>query len=453
MELNGKRVLLVGMARSGIAAAELLQKHGALAVLNDRKTEADFGGGLDGLKAIGCEFRLGEDPVALLDEVDALVISPGVPVTAPVVLKAKEKNMPLAGELELAASLLSGAYVAISGTNGKTTTTTLTGRIFEHAGKVTHVAGNIGYPLSAVAMVESKNDLTAIEVSSFQLETIDTFHPRVAALLNITEDHLNRHGTMAEYIRLKKRIFENQTADDVAVLNMDDAELMRMVPDLKAKIALFSRTRKVENGACVEDGKIVWKWNGECSVICDADQLLIPGPHNLENALAAVAIACAMHIPVEVIREALLSFAGVEHRIEKVRVFEGVTYINDSKGTNVDSTIKAVQSMKAPTVILLGGYDKHTDFMPLCREIVDSAYIAHAVVLGATAQQIRTQLTEAGYTAITAADSLQDAVDKARALSAEGGNVLLSPACASFDMFRDFEHRGEVFKDIVNHLQ
>ena len=453
MELNGKRVLLVGMARSGIAAAELLKKHGAVPVLNDRKTEADFGGELDGLKAIGCEFRLGEDPVALLDESDVLVISPGVPITAPVVLKAKEKNMPMVGELELAASLLNGAYVAISGTNGKTTTTTLTGRIFEQAGKVTHVAGNIGYPLSAVAMVEREEDLTAIEVSSFQLESIETFHPRVAALLNITEDHLNRHGTMAEYIRLKKRIFENQTAEDVAVLNMDDAELMRMVPDLKAKIALFSRTQQVENGACVENGKIVWKWNGECSVICDADQLLIPGPHNLENALAAVAVTCAMEIPVDVIREALLTFAGVEHRIEKVRVFEGVTYINDSKGTNVDSTIKAVQSMKAPTVILLGGYDKHTDFMSLCREIVDSACIAHAVVLGATAEQIRTQLTEAGYTAITSADSLQDAVNKARALAAEGGNVLLSPACASFDMFRDFEHRGEVFKEIVNQLQ
>jgi len=222
---------------------------------------------------------------------------------------------------------------------------------------------------------------------------------------------------------------------------------------LKAQVAFFSRTQKVENGAFVEDGKIVWQWHGERRVICDADQILIPGPHNLENALAAAAMTSAMGIPAPVIRHTLMTFTGVEHRIEKVRVFEGVAYINDSKGTNVDSTIKAVQSMKAPTVILLGGYDKHTDFMPLCREIAASGQIAHAVVLGATAGQIHRQLQEAGYTAITHAESLQDAVEKARALAAPGGNVLLSPACASFDMFRDYEHRGEVFKEIVRLLK
>lgn len=453
MELCGKKILLVGMARSGIAAAELLQKHGATAMLNDRKKESDFGTDLDGLKAIGCEFRLGEDPVALLSEADGLVISPGVPITAPVVTAAKEKGIPMVGEMELAASLLKSPYVAISGTNGKTTTTTLVGKIFENAGRVTHVAGNIGYPVSAVAMSDCKEDMSVIEVSSFQLESIETFHPRVAALLNITEDHLNRHGTMAEYIRLKKRIFENQTAEDYAVLNMDDPELLKMVPDLKAQVAFFSRTQKVENGAFVENGKIVWQWKGARRVICDADQILIPGPHNLENALAATAMTCALGVPAPVIRHTLMSFTGVEHRIEKVRVFEGVTYINDSKGTNVDSTIKAVQSMKAPTVILLGGYDKHTDFMPLCREMVTSGQIAHAVVLGETARQIREQLEEAGYTSIVRAYSMQDAVDKARELAVAGGNVLLSPACASFDMFRDYEERGRVFKEIVHQLK
>ncbi len=452
MELSGKRILLVGMARSGIAAAELLKKHGATPVLNDRKKESDFGTDLDGLKAIDCEFRLGEDPVALLDGVDGLVISPGVPITAPVVLAAKERNIPMVGELELAASLLRSPYVAISGTNGKTTTTTLVGKIFENAGRITHVAGNIGYPVSAVALNDRAEDMTVIEVSSFQLESVQTFHPRVAALLNITEDHLNRHGTMDEYIRLKKRIFENQTAADFAVLNMDDPELVKMAHDLKAQVAFFSRTQPVENGAFVENGKIVWQWKGARRVICDVDQILIPGPHNLENALAAAAMTCALGVPAPVIRHTLMSFTGVEHRIEKVRVFQGVTYINDSKGTNVDSTIKAVQSMKAPTVILLGGYDKHTDFMPLCREMIASGQITHAVLLGETARQIREQLEEAGYTAITRAYSMQDAVDKARALAVTGGNVLLSPACASFDMFRDYEERGVVFKEIVNRL-
>lgn len=452
MKLAGKRILVVGMARSGVAAAQLLMHNGAIPVLSDRKKENAFTHELDELKGTACEFRLGEDPVVLLDSVDGLVISPGVPIDAPVVTAARENGVPMVGELELAASLLNGDMVAISGTNGKTTTTTLLGKIFENAGRVTHVAGNIGYPLSAVALESRKEDMTVVEVSSFQLESIKTFHPHVAALLNITEDHLNRHGTMAQYIRLKQRIFENQTANDYAVLNMDDPTLVKMVPKIKSQVAFFSRTQPVENGAFVDNGKIVWQWQGARRAICDADQILIPGPHNLENALAATAMACALGVPAPVIRHTLQSFTGVEHRIEKVRVFEGVTYINDSKGTNVDSTIKAVQSMKAPTVILLGGYDKHTDFMPLCREMITSGMIAHAVVMGETSRQIREQLEEAGYTAITQAYSMQDAVDKARRLAVPGGNVLLSPACASFDMFQDYEQRGRVFKEIVNGL-
>lgn len=453
MKWTGKRILLVGMARSGIAAAELLAQHGAIPVLNDRKKAEAFGTALDGLKELGCEFRLGEEPVALLSEVDALVISPGVPIDAPVVKEAFARHIPVAGELELAYSMLRGDVVAISGTNGKTTTTTLLGRIFKNAGRLTHVAGNIGYPLSAVAAKARREDVTVVEVSSFQLESIHTFHPHVAALLNITEDHLNRHGTMAEYIRLKARLFENQTEEDYAVLNMDDPVLLEMAKKLKGQVVFFSRTQPVENGAFVENGKIVWQWKGARRVICDADQILIPGPHNLENALAATAMACAMGVPAPVVRHTLMSFTGVEHRIEKVRVFQGVTYINDSKGTNVDSTIKAVQSMKAPTVIILGGYDKHTDFMPLCREMLAAPFIEHAVVMGETARQITDQLTEAGYTSITKAYSMEDAVAKARALARSGGNVLLSPACASFDMFRDYEQRGEVFKQIVNGLQ
>ena len=392
MKLAGKRILVVGMARSGVAAALLLMHNGAIPVLSDRKKENAFTHELDELKGTACEFRLGEDPVVLLDSVDGLVISPGVPIDAPVVTAARENGVPMVGELELAASLLNGDMVAISGTNVKTTTTTLLGKIFENAGRVTHVAGNIGYPLSAVALESRKEDMTVVEVSSFQLESIKTFHPHVAALLNITEDHLNRHGTMAQYIRLKQRIFENQTANDYAVLNMDDPTLVKMVPKIKSQVAFFSRTQPVENGAFVDNGKIVWQWQGARRAICDADQILIPGPHNLENALAATAMACALGVPAPVIRHTLQSFTGVEHRIEKVRVFEGVTYINDSKGTNVDSTIKAVQSMKAPTVILLGGYDKHTDFMPLCREMITSGMIAHAVVMGETSRQIREQL-------------------------------------------------------------
>jgi UDP-N-acetylmuramoylalanine--D-glutamate ligase len=257
---------------------------------------------------------------------------------------------------------------------------------------------------------------------------------------------------MAQYIKLKQRLFENQKADDVAVLNMDDPVLCKMAAKLKGRVAFFSRTQKVENGAFVEDGKIVWQWEGVRKSVCDVDDVLIPGPHNLENALAATAMACAMGIPTPIIRHTLVSFTGVEHRIEKVRIFESVTYINDSKGTNVDSTIKAVQSMKVPTVLILGGYDKHTDFMPLCKEIVSSGKISRIITIGQTAEQIRSQLAQAGYPHVQYAESLDKAVDMARAAAVSGGNVLLSPACASFDMFSDYEQRGRVFKQIAQQI-
>lgn len=452
MKFENKRILVVGMARSGIAAAMLLVNHGAIPVLSDTKKEDSFGGEIDCLRGTKAEFRLGENPLSLLGDVDGVVISPGVPIDAPIVIAAKERGLFVIGELELAYSLLQGEVLAISGTNGKTTTTTLVGKIFENAGRITHVAGNIGYPLSAVALKSRKEDIVVVEVSSFQLESVKTFHPRVAALLNITEDHLNRHGTMAAYTKLKQRLLDNQIPRDIVVLNMDDPTLLKMAPKAKAQVAFFSRTQEVENGAYVDDGKIVWRWNGAIKPICDADQILIPGPHNLENALAATAIASAMGVPAPVIRHTLQSFTGVEHRIEKVRVLSGVCYINDSKGTNSDSTIKAIQSMKAPTVLLLGGYDKHTDFVALCREIKASDQIRHVVVMGQTAKQFREQLEEVGYENITRAYSMEDALTKARELAISGGNVLLSPACASFDMFRDYEHRGEVFKELVNKL-
>ncbi len=452
MKVEKKRVLVVGMARSGIAAAELLLHHGAVPILSDSKKQEAFAGDLDVLKNTACEFRLGEDPVKLLEDADLVVISPGVPVDAPIVLTAKDKGITLVGELELAFALMQGEVLAITGTNGKTTTTTLVGKIFENAGRQTYVAGNIGYPLSSVALQSKKDDIVVTEVSSFQLETTKTFRPKVAALLNITEDHLNRHGTMAQYTRYKQRVFENQTEQDIAILNLDDPAVAKMAPKLKGRVLYFSRTQTVENGAWIEDGKIVFTLDGLKSPICDADRVLIPGPHNLENALAATAMAAAMGVPAPVIRHTLQSFTGVEHRIEKVRVFQGVVYINDSKGTNVDSTIKAVQSMRSPTVLILGGYDKHTDFMPLCKEIVTSGQIDHVVVIGQTAKQLRLQLEEAGYLAVTSAYSMEEAIDKARQLAVAGGNVLLSPACASFDMFRDYEQRGEVFKELVNKL-
>lgn len=452
MEWKNKRVLVIGMARSGIAAARLLLKAGALPVLNDSRGAEKLEDTLAELRALGCPLRLGEDPVPLLREADAVVISPGVPIQAPAVKEAEALGLPLVGELELAFQLARGEMVAVTGTNGKTTTVTLLGEIFKNAGKVTHVVGNIGYPYALAALESRPEDVTVCEVSSFQLESIREFHPRVAAVLNITEDHLNRHGTMAEYIRLKTRIFENQTPQDMAVLNFDDPVLQEMAAGLAGRVAWFSRTQAVPLGAFIQEGKIVCSLSGEAKPICDCQEVRIPGPHNLENALAAVCVATAMGVPAPVIRHTLRTFQGVEHRIEFVRTLDGVTYLNDSKGTNVDSTLKAIQTMKAPTVIILGGYDKHCDFSPLSQAMKASPFMAAAVLIGQTAPQIRQALAAVGYSRVLNAATLEEAVVTARQLSHEGGTVLLSPACASFDMFKDYEERGRAFKQIVNQL-
>ncbi len=453
MQVKDKKILVVGMARSGIAAAKLLAARGATPILNDSKEASAFGDTLDGLKELHCIWRLGCPAMEVLDEAEGVVISPVVPDTAPFVVKAREMGLPVIGELELAYELAAGEMVAVTGTNGKTTTVSLLGEIFKNAGKVTHVVGNIGYPYSAAAVDSRKDDVFVTEVSSFQLETIVDFHPRAAALLNLTEDHLNRHGTMEEYTRIKMRIFENQTAEDAAVFNDDDPLSAPLAGQVKSRVLRFSRTHEVPEGAFARDGKIIVRFGGEDKVLCDTGEVRIPGPHNLENALAATCIAVFMGVPAPVIRHTLRTFAGVEHRIEFVRELDGVRYINDSKGTNVDSTLKAIQTMTAPTVIILGGYDKHCDFTPLALEMVKSPNMKAAVLIGATADQIETALCKAGYTAIHRADTLEEAVNIGRRLSEKGGNVLLSPACASFDMFSDYEARGRIFKEIVQNLK
>lgn len=453
MDYANKKVLVVGMARSGVAAARLLAKHGALVTINDNKSKEELGEALASLAGLPIEEKLGMPAGEAMGGMDAMVISPGIPDTAPFVKQAKEQGIYVTGELELAYQLAPGEMVAVTGTNGKTTTVSLLGEIFKNAGRVTHVVGNIGYPYSQAVLDAKKDDMFVCEVSSFQMETAETFHPRVAALLNITEDHLNRHGTMEEYIRMKMRMFQNQTERDVAVFNGDDPMLLTLIPLVKSQVMLFSRKREVESGAFVRDGQIVLRWQGAEKPVCAASEVRIPGPHNLENALAATCVAAAMGVPAPVIRHSLRTFKGVEHRIEFVRELHGVRYINDSKGTNVDSTIKAVQTMERPTAIILGGYDKHCDFTPLVKEMKASPHIRGAVLIGVTADQIEKTLEDNGFTTILRADSMEDAINKCRTLADEGWNVLLSPACASFDMFSDYEARGRIFKDIVNKLQ
>ncbi|MBR5344395.1 MAG: UDP-N-acetylmuramoyl-L-alanine--D-glutamate ligase [Clostridia bacterium] len=449
---KGKHVLVVGLARSGIAAAQLLVKHGAAVTVNDSKTREALGDALIPLENLPVQWRLGCGAQELLPGQDTLVISPGIPDTAPFVVKAKKKGLHVIGELELAASLCPGTMVAVTGTNGKTTTVTLLGEIFKNAGKHAWTVGNIGFPYSQAALEATDDDVLVCECSSFQMETIETFHPKAAALLNITEDHLNRHGTMEEYIRLKMRMFENMTQEDTAVFNLDDPLVAPLAATVRAHSIFFSRKKEPVEGAFVRDGMMVLRMNGLEEIVLPLNEIYIPGPHNVENALAAAAVAAAQHVPTSVIADTLRTFKGVEHRIELTRELDGVRWYNDSKGTNVDSTIRAVQTMDRPTVIILGGSDKHCDFTPLAKEMLASPAMREAVLIGVTANQIEDTLRRCGWERIHRAHSMEEAVQMCREIAKPGWNALLSPACASFDMFRDYEERGRVFKQLVADL-
>ena len=444
------RVLIAGMARSGRACARVLLEEGATPVLYDSKPiqSLENGGELEKLIAAGAADRLGVEVQRALSGCDLVVTSPGVPLAAPILREAK---VPVWGEIELGYRLCAAPIAAITGTNGKTTTTALLCEMFRRAGFVAETAGNIGLPFAEVARRVCKEDRVALEVSSFQLETIQSFRPRAAAILNLTEDHLNRHGTMEAYAAAKMRIFANQGAGDVLVLNADDPAVKKMGQSAKGEVWFFSRQHMVERGAWVREGEIVLDVGRGPEPVCLASQVRIPGAHNLENALAAALLAKALGAENEAIAAALRDFPGVEHRIELVREWRGVRFFNDSKGTNVDSTIKAVQAMDRPTVLLAGGYDKHTNFEPLIRTF--GATIKHLVVMGETQEQIARAAQHCGFEPVTRARSFEEAVRLAAELARPGDSVLLSPACASFDMFKDYEERGRVFKNLVMGLE
>ena len=452
MNFEGKKVLVCGMARSGVSAAQCLYELGARVTISDSKAEEKLAEALQPLEGMDIRRCLGDQAQpADLESYDLAVTSPGIPMQAPILRAVQAAGVPLIGELELGAQVSRAPLYAVTGTNGKTTTTTLIGEIFRNLGKTTYVVGNIGYPFTACALRCGEEDVVVAEVSSFQLETITTFHPHIAVMCNITEDHLNRHGTMEEYIRVKERIFENMGQGDYAVLNLDDPIVRGMAERIPCAPAFFSRRQEVETGAYLEGEEVVFSLNGHKKRVLRADEIRIPGEHNLENALAATALAMLAGVPAPVVRHTLKTFPGVEHRIETVRTVEGVTSINDSKGTNVDASIRAMRAMKVPTVLLAGGYDKHTDFLPLAREILASK-IHTVVVLGDTAEQIERALRAVGFESILHAKTFEEAVLLARSCAREGENVLLSPACASFDMFQDYEERGRVFKEIVSRL-
>jgi UDP-N-acetylmuramoylalanine--D-glutamate ligase len=443
-----KKALVVGMARSGVGAAKLLSTTGWDVIINDVKSEIE---GLDcALSGINVSWRLGEDPHTLFDGVSLIVISPIIPMTAPFVRAAQALGIEVISEIELGYRYSHAEFVCITGTNGKTTCTALTGEIFKNSGRHTFVLGNIGVPITEHALETREGDVVVAETAGLQLEGNVRFHARAAGVCNITEDHLDHFGTMERYIAAKCKIFDNQTADDIAVLNYDDAVVRDMARLTPARVYYFSRKSEVPRGLFLRADTVIFRDEGGQSELIRADEIKIPGGHNLENAMLCALLALGMGISADAVCETLRAFPGVEHRIEFVREFDGVRYINDSKGTNPDSTIKAMAAMTRPTVLILGGFDKHSDFHELFEQFRGSQLKA-IVVLGETKQKILDTARDTGYLGYChATGTFEEAVSCARTLAAPGDAVLLSPACASWGMFENFEQRGRVFKELVH---
>lgn len=453
MELNGKRVLVVGLGRSGVASALFLKSRGARVTVSDAKSEEQLRQEIPALLDHGIAVETGGHGERTFQNQDLIVVSPGVPVDAQPILQAKALGQPVIGEIELAAEFLQGEIVAITGSNGKTTTTALTGAILSASGVKTLVGGNIGTP--AISLVEQSmpDTVTVLEVSSFQLETIRSFRPKIAVVLNVTPDHLDRHRTFEAYVAAKARIFENQQPEDFAVLNADDPTCAGFAQRAGAAQAFwFSRTRNIDQGAFVRDGHVIFRRDVSDHEVMPVSEIALRGSHNLENVLAAICAGKLMGCESAEIRRAVRDFKAVEHRMEYVETVRGVEYYNDSKATNVDATIKALESFPSNIHLILGGKDKGSDYTvlnDLLRQRVKVVY-----TIGAAAEKIESQITSqtAGGPKIVNAGTIEAAI-KLAATSAEAGDtVLLAPACASFDQFQNYEHRGRVFKELVQRL-
>ena len=450
MEFSGKKVLVFGTGISGIGAADLLTAKGANVILYDGNDNADKEKILSKLKVPEkTALVLGELSDSLMDTLDMVVLSPGVPTDLPVVLKMKEKKIPIIGEVELAYQTGAGTVYAITGTNGKTTTTALLGKIMDEYYPEVYVVGNIGTPYTSVSTQMTKNAVTVAEISSFQLETIQAFHPHVSAILNITEDHLNRHQTMEEYIRVKELITENQTMQDVVVLNYEDEVLRAFGEKIRGQVQVlyFSSQRSLSEGICLEGEEIVLRWKKEEIRILNVHEQHLLGMHNYENIMAAIAMAYCAGVPVDSIRQSVKTFRAVEHRIEYVTEIDGVAYYNDSKGTNPDAAIKGIQAMNRPTLLIGGGYDKESSYEDWIRAF--DGKVRYLVLIGQTKEKIAKAARALGFTDIIMEETLEEAVTTCARLARPGDAVLLSPACASWGQFPNYEVRGKMFKEYI----
>ncbi|MFQ5454645.1 MAG: UDP-N-acetylmuramoyl-L-alanine--D-glutamate ligase [Nitrospirota bacterium] len=449
MYLSGKKVLIVGLAKSGIASARFLSDNSALVTVTDIKGEGELREEIARLDGLDIRYRLGEHTESDFEDSDLIVVSPGVPSDIAPLLLAKEKGVKVISEIELAFRYLDIPIIAITGTNGKSTVTTLVGEIIKRMEMNIFVGGNLGRPISEAIIKENRYDLIVAEVSSFQLEGIEEFRPYIGVILNITPDHMDRYMGMDEYTDAKLRIFMNQDRDDYTVINADDPISERLMSSsIRSRIVSFSREKTLEEGVYIEGDHIVSNLGGDTFPICKLDELKIRGLHNCENILAASAISLLWGCDRDLVREAVLGFSSLEHRMEFVREIKGVKFFNDSKGTNVGAVIKSLSSFSEPIILIAGGRDKGSDFKPL-REIV-SKKVKNLILIGEASAKMKDILSDCSD--IDMADSLSDAVLRASGYAKEGDIVLLSPACASFDMFRDFEERGRIFKDIVNGL-
>ena len=445
-----KKVLVFGSGISGIGACNLLEKVGKEVVLYDGNASLNPD---EMKKQLGentnVQIILGEFPEDVMDSLEMVVMSPGVPTDLPVVNKMRDAGILISGEVELAYTYGKGDVLAITGTNGKTTTTALLGEIMKNYKESVFVVGNIGNPYTTESLRMTEDSVAVAEVSSFQLETIHDFRPCVSAILNITPDHLNRHHTMENYIQAKKDIAKNQTEEDTCVLNYEDEVTRKFGEQVKAKVLYFSSQHILERGIYLEEGNIIYN-DGEPVKICHVDELKLLGTHNYENVMAAAAMAAAYGVPMDIIRETVKSFAGVAHRIEFVCEKNGVAYYNDSKGTNPDAAIKGIQAMNRPTLLIGGGYDKNSEYEEWIEAF--NGKVRYLVLLGQTKEKIAQAARNLGFVDIIMVESLEEAVATCAKLAEPGNAVLLSPACASWGMFKNYEERGDKFRDFVNAL-
>ncbi len=445
-------ILVVGAGKSGVSAVSLLSSNQEKPVLFDSNAELNIEEVREKLDPCAKDVPIykTELPQNVLDEVKELILSPGVPIDSEFVEGFRKEGVKISGEIELAFSYEKGTLIAVTGTNGKTTTTALAGKIIDDYTGKAFVVGNIGIPYTGTVSETGEDTVTIAEISSFQLETAESFRPHIAAILNITPDHLNRHHTMERYILEKEKIAANQDKDDFLILNYDDSELREFGKKACAKVIFFSSREHIEDGLYYSDGTIYLNRDGQDTAVVKREEMNIIGLHNMENAMAAIALGLCYGVPIGSIANSVREFKAVEHRIEFVREFDGVRYYDDSKGTNVDAAIKGIEAMDRPTCLIGGGYDKEADYSDWIKAF--GGKVKKLVLIGQTAQKIADCAKQNGFEDYIITDSLENAVRLCRENAKPGDAVLLSPACASWGMFNNYEERGDIFKDLVRSL-